>query len=244
MIKYENRFSIPDFKIKIVGTPPLSKEYEEERNRIWISKVEEGRKVGKPFFNGELYRYMGVDNESSPEPVLRLGLMTYADRLMKTVVPIDEIESRYGSDHVMIHSCVDAIPVTTDGKIVYGVKKRSVDLVEGKVGYVSGNMNADEVRVRTFEDVYSMMMKELEEETSIHPDRKSMRFAKLGVTESWMSCYFIYELGFSSSELHRLEKDDEFDHFVAGTPEEIVNMNVPATSDFNYSKRFIQDLGL
>lgn len=232
------------YGIRIVETPELNPAYISQRDTIWTEKVEAGRKVGKEFFNGVLYRLMGVENESSPEPVLKLGHMTYADRIMKSNLSVDEIERLYGKDHVMVHCCVDAILTTTDGKVVYGVKKRSVDLKEGKLGFVSGNMNADEVKVNAFEDIFTMVMKEIGEETSIVPDRKKLSFAMLGVSNGWASFYFLYKLGIHSRDIGDIYKDDEFQSFEAMFPVDILRESRVATSDFNYSKGFLLELDI
>lgn len=228
---------LPNLKIEIVEAPQLSSEYIVLREKIWEEKVQEWEKAGKEIFNGTLYRFMGTT-----EDTIKLSHMTYADRLVRTMLSQEEISRRFGKDHVMRNCCVDAILITTDGKIVVGIKKNSVDLVQGKLGYIGGNMNADEVEVNSFENICTMMMKEIEEESNIIPERECLSFAQLGVTDTWASFYFVYRLNVSSKNVNDIYKDDEFSQFVAMTPDEIVCADRLATEDLNLSKEWIKEV--
>lgn len=228
-----------DYEIQIVETPPLSEEYTNLREDIWKTKTSEWKEAGKELFNGALYRYMGTDDDSS---TVKLGLMSYSDRLVRTVLSKEKIIERFGTDYVMKNSCVDAIILTTDGKVVVGVKKNSVDLKQGKLGYIGGNMNADEVEVSSMEDIYKMMMKEIGEESGIIPERDRLSFAKLGVSDMWASFYFIYKLGLSSEEVNKIYKEGEFTEFITMTPDEIANTERPSISDMNLSKEWIKEV--
>ncbi len=230
-----------DYEIQIVETPPLSQEYINLREDIWQTKTSEWKEAGKELFNGKLYRYMGIE-EDNDFATIKLGLMSYSDRLVRTVLSKDEIVERFGTDYVMKNSCVDVIILTTDGKVAVGVKKNSVDLKQGKLGYIGGNMNADEVVVNSMEDIYTMMMKEIAEESSIIPERERLSFAKLGVSDMWVSFYFIYKLGLSSEEVNKIYKEGEFTEFIAMTPDEIVKTERPAISDMNFSKQWIKEV--
>jgi len=226
-----------EIKIEIVGTPPLSTGYKEFRAQVWSEKVEQWESVGKEVFNGTLYRYMGMDGDT-----VKLGLMTYADRLVRSEIPVSEIEDRFGTDHVMRNCTVNAIPITTDEKIIVGIKKNSVALQPFKLGYIGGNMNEDEVKVKDFEDIYSMMMVEIEEESNIQPKREKLSFEKLGVTDSWASFYFTYMLDVTSDKIGDLFKKGEFVELVSMTREDIKNNNDPAIGEFDLSKNWIEEI--
>lgn len=224
-------------RIEIVETPPLSAEYIEFRDVVWKEKVQEWSDAGKEIFNGTLYRYMGRDGNT-----IKLGLMTYADRLVRTKISVTEIEKRFGKDHVMQNCCVDLLPITTDGKIVVGIKKNSVDLHTDKLAYIGGNMNKEEVRVRDFEDVYSMMMVEISEESNIPLEREKLSFIKLGLADGWASFYFVYRLDIPSERIEELFKDGEFVRLVAMSREEIKKTDYPAVGDLNLSKDWIDEV--
>ena len=57
----------------------------------------------------------------------------------------------------MQHCIVNAILLTSDKKIVVGVKKTSINLLQGILAYVGGNLSPDEVEVNNFEDIYTMI---------------------------------------------------------------------------------------
>ena len=228
-----------ELNIDIVQTPPVSKEYEAFRDRIWTEAVEEGKSVGKDFYNGVLYRFVGYDEETQ---TVQLGLMQYSDRLLKSKISPDSIAEMFGRDHVMQHCVVNVILLTTDRRIAVGIKKNSVDLRPKKLAYIGGNLNANEVEVTKFEDIYTMMMKEIEEESSIVPEREKMDFVKLVVNGNWASFYFLYRLNLSSEEIDKIYKEGEFLEFETMTPSEIAKTERIAIGDFNDSKAWIESL--
>lgn len=232
--------SEPEYQIKVVETPPLSEEYIKFRDELYQKKLEEFQEAGKPLFNGDLYRFMGVEDSN-----VLLGHMQYADRLVRSELSVEEIERRFGKDYVMKNACVDAIMVTTDRKIVVGVKTRSVDLKQGKLGFVGGNMNADEVKVSSFEDIYTMMSKEIEEETTVVTNREKMSFLRVGVVDTWASFYFLYRLDISSKDVGTIfkdSKDKEFAELITMTSEEIKNTDRVGIGDFNLTKEWIEEV--
>jgi len=228
-----------DFSIEIVDTPEVSEEYKKLRDDIWEQTVEEGRQNGKEFFNGEIYRLVNFDEEGI---IIQLGIMQYSDRLLKTKISQEEIAKRFGKDHVMQHCVVNCLLLTSDKKLVVGVKRNSVDLKPGKLAYIGGNLNSDEVKVNSFEDIYTMMMKEIEEETNIVPERKQLSFAKLQANGNFASFYFLYQLGISSEEIDTIFKEGEFVKLETMTPGEIVTTDRVGITDFNQSKEWIESL--
>jgi hypothetical protein len=230
---------VPEFNIEIVETPQVSEEYRVLREEIWQQTVEEGKQVGKEFYNGEIYRLINFDEESR---IIQFGTMQYADRLLKTKISQEEIVQRFGKDHVMQHCVVNAILVTSDKKLVVGVKKNSVDLKQGKLGYIGGNLNADEVKVNSFEDIYTMMLREIEEETNIDSQRERISFRKLVANGNFASFYFIYQLGISSEEIDTIYREGEFIKLETMTPNEIVSTDRVGITDFNQSKEWIESL--
>jgi hypothetical protein len=235
----ENKFDMeqPQINIQIVETPPISEEYQQYREQIWDETQRKWSKAGKDLFNGTLYRFMGKDGNT-----IRLGLMTYADRLVRSKISIQEIRRRFGVEHIMKNCCVDLIPITTDRKVVVGVKKNSVDLKRGKLGYIGGNMNTEEVSVSKFEDIYTMMIEEIKEESNIVPQRDRLSFSRLGITDAWASFYFTYNLEIHSASIGSIFKEGEFTEFVAMTPEEIKNTEKRGIGDFNLSKDWIDEV--
>lgn len=227
------------YNIEIVDTPPVSQEYKALREKIWEEIVDKGKEAGKEFFNGQVYRLMGFDEESN---TIQLGLMQYADRMLKTKISQEEIINRFGKDYIMQHCVVDGILVTSDKKVVMGVKRNSVDLKEGKLAYIGGNMSADEVKVNSFEDMYTMMTKEIEEETSITPVRDRLSFARLVANGDFADFYFIYQLGIPSEDIGSIFKEGEFVRLEAMTPKEIVNTNKTCIKDVNQSKEWIESV--
>jgi hypothetical protein len=235
----ENKFDMeqPKINIEIVETPPISKEYLQYRTQIWDETKRKWSEAGKEIFNGTLYRFMSEEGNT-----IRLGLMTYADRLVRSKISIKEIGERFGEEHIMKNCCVDLIPITTDGKVVVGVKKNSVDLKQGKLGYIGGNMNADEVAVTKFDDIKTMMITEIVEESNLIPERNKLFFSRLGVTDGWASFYFTYNLGIHSANIGSIFKGGEFNQFIAMTPGEIKNTEKRGIGDFNLSKDWIDEV--
>ena len=228
-----------EYNIEIVDTPKVSEEYVALREEIWGQVVEEGAKVGKEFYNGQIYRLMDYNEETK---TIQLGIMQYADRVLKSKISQEEITSRFGRDHVMQHCVVNAILQTSDKKLVVGVKKNSVDLQQGKLAYIGGNLNADEVKVSSFEDISTMMMKEIGEETDVIPQREKLSFAKLVANGNFASFYFLYQLGIPSGEITTIFKEGEFVGLETMTPEEIISTERIGIGDFNQSKSWINSL--
>ena len=65
----------PEYKIEIVDSPLMSEEYKAFREKIWNQMVEEGKKVGKEFYNGEICRLVAINEETK---TIQLGTMQYA----------------------------------------------------------------------------------------------------------------------------------------------------------------------
>ncbi len=228
-----------EYKIEIVDSPLMSEEYKAFREKIWNQMVEEGKKVGKEFYNGKICRLVAINEETR---TIQLGTMQYADRLLKTRVSLEDIGKRFGKDHIMQHCIVNAILLTSDKKVVVGVKKTSINLLQGILAYVGGNLSPDEVEVKNFEDIYTMMMTEIEEETSIIPQREKLSFSRLVANGNFASFYFTYQLDISSKELDIIFREGEFVKFEALTQEEIVNTERAGVADFDESKEWVGEM--
>lgn len=227
--------------IEMIPPRVLSEEYLQARDQAWEEMVEEGKRAGKNFWNGELYSFEGIRQDGMDNPTLILGKMTYADRLFKKRLNPQEIAMKFGTDHVLRHCVTGALILTADRQIVVGIKKSSVHLQEGIYGHVSGNLNADEMTITTFLDIYGFITKEMEEETAITVDPSRLFFYGISLFNSAASFDFVYRLPISSNDVDIISKDDEFQSFITLSPEEVLSSIHPSTSDFAYSKHFLLD---
>lgn len=216
--------------------------YQADRNKAWEELVKKGATLGKEYHNGILYRLLSVENRDGAIPTITLGLMSYADRLFKKTKPISQIKAEYGEDHVMVHCVVDAIMVTTDNHIVYGIKRLTTNLEKGKAGFIGGNLNADEVEVKSFHHIGEMMAKEIQEEAQFTPEQQRLTFVKLAITESWAAFYFLYRLPFSSHLLHQLKPNTEFEYLTSQPVNEFALSHVKGNSDFELGKQVVKEM--
>ena len=85
-------------------------------------------------------------------------------------------------------------------------------------------------------------MTEIEEETSIIPQREKLSFSRLVANGNFASFYFTYNLGISSKEVDTIFREGEFVKFEALTPEEIVNTDRAGIADFDQSKEWVGEM--
>ncbi|MCD4811877.1 hypothetical protein K8R14_04785 [bacterium] len=224
------------FTVQRIESPPISPKYIQKRDNAWKRRAQEGAEVGKEFYNGVLYRYLDFD-----EGGIKLGLMSYSDRLFKKDMTTDEIEREFGDEHNMIHCIVEVVMITTDGMVVVGEKAMTTDLQKGQLAHVSGNMNHDEVEVNTSEDVFKMAMMEIEEEANVQPKREKLFFVGVVQPRTYFGFNFVYLLDISSEQVNELNKEGEFLSFKTMSLDEMVNTDQKGIADFEDSKEWIEE---
>lgn len=228
-------------KLEFEGKRQFSQRYIDFREKVWMEKVKSGKKAGKEFWNGKLYTLEGIIQYDLSDITITLGECEYKDYIVKKSSGPKVIEKRYGRSYLQIHCGLGILPVTKDGKYIFGIKKTTVTLEKDILGYISGVFNKDEMVVKSFEDIRKFAHKELIEESNIVVDSDELEFMHLNLFNAYAEFMFMVRLDICSDELQGIQKDDEFNEFVVMTRKEVVDYKGSMLSGFSFLQRLWRD---
>ncbi len=221
-------------------------QYIKDRNEFWDDKVKEGKKSGKKFWNGTLYTLGNIDLSNSQAPVITLGKCEYRDFAFKHTLGPDTIIEKYGKESLIKHCWVSILPVTSDGKLVCGMKDKTVRIEPDVMAYISGELNADETEVKSLNDIRDHAHKELLEESNINVTKESVKLLQIIVTRTHAEFQFMVPLKISSKEIDKVNKPGEFKKFVAMSTQELKEFQgerLEVFKRFQYQiKNFVQPI--
>lgn len=225
-----------------VNNRQLSVEYLKERDESWEEMVIQGSDKGKKFWNGKLYSIEGFSQTDLNNPVIYFGEMEYKDRLFKKKIGEEELIKRFGKENLLLHCGVSVVITTKDKKIVVGKKRMSVGLEKSVLSHVSGNLNKDELHVKDIKDLYSYILKEMEEEINIEIKKERLKFNQINLFNSYCGFDFVYESKLTAKEVSGIPSSEEFISLEALDIDEVLNSQEKCISDFQFSKRYLKEL--
>lgn len=215
--------------IQPVARPECSAVYLEEREQAWVAQMERVLARNGHMWNGELYTLDEIQSLIEGQVVLRLGTCEYKDLVFQALQGGATIATRFGENHCLHFSGVICVPVTLDGKFVFGIR---ADRGEPTFGGIGGNLNKDEQEVHSFTDICQSMLREIQEETALPCQMEDLRFFGLHVSGGMHIFWFTALLPINSADINQYHRPGEFSSLITMTQSEAFDPTLPITGAF------------
>lgn len=225
--------------IRYVARQPLSSEYVESRERVWATRLDEATRQGKTLWNGELYTIESL--ERGEALLITMSTCEFKDVVFRIARGLDELERSYGVRHVPRYVTVDCIPVTSDGRFVFGVRNRGTNVPGGSVGLIGGTLNRDEMHVNTFDDITRYMRHEIEEETTLVCPEGALKLFSLNRFEGKFEFLFTWQLDVPGDTVASMSKPAEFQNLLALECNEALRLQ-NGLDAYRFAKAYLHEL--
>ena len=141
--------------------PPsvFTDQYVSEREEVWNRELERAEETGIDIWNGIVYTIEELLQPDEEILHIVLGSCEYKDIIFRIVKGRPNIINEYGISHLPKYITLDCIPVTKDGKFVFGIRGNSTLPDGGCIGLIGGTANKDEMEIRGFDDLEKFMIK-------------------------------------------------------------------------------------
>ncbi len=242
MISYLTDTETKNIKIQFQENNNLSGNYIEERESIWNERIASTKKQGKNIWNGIIYtinKFLQIDDENIH---IVLNTCEFKDIVFRINKGIPYIIEKYGISYISEFITLDCIPVTKDGKFVFGLRGNNTNVNNGSIGLIGGTANKDEMEIHSINDFKKFMINEIEEETLIKVKENMLTLFSINQFNGKYEFLYKLALNIDSSKIHEIHKNDEFQDLLCLTAREIQNYNEPMLDAFRYAKTYIQDL--
>ncbi len=243
MISYLTDKEIQNVKIDFRVNKSLSEAYIEERELIWLERISKTKKLGKSIWNGTIYtieKLIQIDEENI---YIVMGDCEFKDIVFRISKGVPYIIEKYGVSHVPIFITLDCIPITTDGKFVFGLRGNNTNVENECIGLIGGTANKDEMEIHSIEEFSQFMVKEIEEETLIKVRDNKLSLFSLNQFNSKYEFLYTLQLDISSENIHQIHKNDEFTDLLCMSKTEVENYEGSTLDAFRYVKTYIKELG-
>ena len=241
-IKFNAELLSKNPKVDILKNTISNKDYIDNRDIFWDSKVSIAKQNGKDLWNSPVIFFHRVNIIDDQEMIIEFRLGEYKDVLFQRELGRKEVYEKYGKDTLLNHVGIEALVITNDNKFVFGLRNNRTLLDPGALCPVTGTLSINEQKVNNFEDIVTFMGKEISEELNTAFDKNKLTFHSLNFCSKYYAFTFIYGLDVSSEEAKALYNEGEYDGTVVLTREEFVNYTKPEISSIKVYKNFVDEI--
>ena len=153
---------------------PLSSAYLEAREKVWQQKLDDAHVRGMELWNGEIYVIERFIQTDEADLVIELSTCKYKDITFTIHHTIQGIVRDYGADHLHPYITINGIPVTEDGRCVFGLRSTRIFVSDNMIGRIGGTANKDEMPINPLDEVRRFMHMEMQEETRLIYDERDL----------------------------------------------------------------------
>jgi 8-oxo-dGTP pyrophosphatase MutT (NUDIX family) len=204
----------------------ISSVYQDEREIVWTAQMEKVLARGGKLWNGEIYTLEDVLSPVEGQIILKMSTCEYKDLMFLAIKGPEHISGQFGEAHQFHFTGVSCVPMTRDGKYVFGIRAdRDVPMLGG----IGGNLNKDEMEIHFFDDIRGCMLREIQEETALECQNDDLRFFGLHVSGGLYLFLFTVALPIHSEDVNHYHRSGEFSSLVALTLKEALSTPIPAT---------------
>jgi 8-oxo-dGTP pyrophosphatase MutT (NUDIX family) len=216
--------------------------YYKEREQVWAGQMAKVLARAGQMWNGEIYTLEDIRTPAEDRIALQMSTCEYKDIVFRMLKGPDYIASRYGEANLVRFTGVGCVPVTRDGKFVFGIRADRPEQGAPPIGGIGGMLNKDEMEIYSFEDIRQFMLREIQEETSLDCTVDSLRFFHLYYMVNSYHFWFTVRLPIDSSEINRFHRPGEFSSLVAISQLEAFDLTVPTTRTFRNWRPYLHFL--
>jgi hypothetical protein len=208
-----------------------SSAYLEEREQVWTAEMEKVIARHDHMWNGEIYTLEEIV-PSAEQVTFRVSTGEFKDAIFRQVKGHPYVVEKYGPDYFFRFMTVDCVPVTQDGKFVFGIRGDWAGGGTHPVGIIGGGINKDEMEIQNFSDICRFMQKEITEETAIQCSSDELKLYALVSQDGIYSFMFNLHLLIHSSQIDQFHRDGEFSQLVAWNEQEALETKLPVSRTF------------
>ena len=221
--------------------PPgaFSDKYIDEREEVWKRELMKAKESGKAIWNGIVYTIEEMLQPDEETLHIVMGSCEYKDIIFRIVKGRPNIVKEYGLSYMPKYVTLDCIPVTRDGKFVFGIRGNSSLPDGGSIGLIGGTANKDEMEINSGADFGKYMISEIEDETRILVDENKLSLYSINQFNAKYEFLYRLSLDMDSSEISKYNKEGEFVELLCLSAEEIHRFSGPTLDAFRYSRLYI-----
>jgi hypothetical protein len=177
------------------------------------------------------------------EDILHIVLSSceYKDILFRIRKGRSDIIREYGISHLSKYITMDCIPVTRDGKFVFGIRGDSTIVDGGCIGLIGGTANKDEMEIKRGSDLKKFMIREIEDETGIAVDENKLSLFSINQFNAKYEFLYKLLLDTDSSEVRLSHKEKEFVELLCLSSDEVHNYTGSTLDAFRYARLYINN---
>jgi hypothetical protein len=222
-------------------SPPsvFSESYVNEREKVWQQELIKAEASGKDIWNGIVYTIEEMLQPDEETLHISLGSCEYKDIIFRIVKGRPTIVKEYGISHLPKYITLDCIPVTKDGKFVFGIRGNSSLPDGGSIGLIGGTANKDEMEIRSFTDLKKFMINEIKEETGLDPAGDNVSLYSINQFNAKYEFLYKVNLDIDSSETETYHKEGEFIELLSLSSAEVHNYDGPTLDAFRFARLYI-----
>lgn len=202
-------------------------DYLEAREQVWAAQMDKVLARGGKMWNGEVYTLEDILSPAEEQVILRMSTCEYKDLVFRMLKGDEAITAHYGEGYLACFVGVSVVPVTSDGKFVFGIRADRPGPDGPPVGAIGGTLNKDELEIHSFADIRLHMLHEIQEETTLDCAEADFRFFGLFAAFSAFHFAFTVRLALHSGEVASCNRPGEFSRLLALTQAETLALTMP-----------------
>ena len=129
-----------------------------EREQVWAEQMEKVLARSGHMWNGEVYTLEDVYVSAPDQVILGMSTCEYKDLVFGFLKGQAHIAGKYGEDYLSRFTGVNCVPLTKDGKFVFGIRADRPEQGEPPIGGIGGTLNKDEMEIQSFADIRQSML--------------------------------------------------------------------------------------
>ena len=228
--------------IRQIDRGVLSETYRRERQGVWDIKLAAARAEGRDLWNGEVYTIENIIQYDEDCIVIEMSSCEYKDIVLQTEKGVEAIVKQYGTDYLLRFVTVDCIPITRDGRFVFGIRGGKTIVGTGALGLIGGTLNKDEMSVERFSDISAFMQREIQEETNLPCAAETLALFSLNFFGGKYEFLFSLRVPVHSNEIAGMHKTGEFSQLIAMGLAETISTQRYGVDAFRYCRNYLPRL--
>jgi 8-oxo-dGTP pyrophosphatase MutT (NUDIX family) len=220
----------------------FSENYLREREIVWQKHLDKAKNAGKSVWNGIIYTLEDIIQTDEQNLHLVLGTCEFKDIVFRINKGVSQIIEKYGISHINKYITLDCIPVTNDGKFIFGIRGKTTNVASGSIGLIGGTANKDEMLIKSEKDLSSFMIMEIEEETNIKVQEENLFLFSINQFNGKYEFLYLLELDIDSHSVRSLHKEGEFSDLICLTARELHEYKGKTLDAFRYAQSYIDKI--
>jgi hypothetical protein len=136
-----------NLSVQLAARREHSAAFLEEREEVWSAQMQRVQARNGHMWNGEIYTLEDMAVLPDDRVILRMSTCEYKDLVFQMVKGQAYVIDRYREDELPRFTGVTCVPLTMDGKFVFGIRGDRPEQGEPPIGCIGGTLNKDEMEI-------------------------------------------------------------------------------------------------